>query len=584
MNNYPFPPYAHQERARDAVLSVWAEGKRDTYLQMATGVGKTEACLFILSEISADSRILYLAHREELVTQPLERLLKDWTHIFGVPGVVKAELNEYKRRFTIASVPTLKNPKRLKQLLSAGAITHVVVDECHHVRAPSYITILDGLREANPNLYHLGLTATPHRTDKDPLSKTYDCRAFSYPIVKAIKDGALCPFVAYSVKMEGVSIRDVAEREDSWDDEKMGEVMSFANAEKLILESWEERCKGQQTILFCPSVMFAHSVAQKFREAGYAFVAIDGKTESKERKAGLDGLKNGKIMGIANFGVCTEGFDAPRASACLVARPVKSDLIYVQMIGRVLRNYPGKEFATILDFAPVDGRDMVMAGDVTGKPRKQREMEQKATDDGVIGVWGIDSKGEGIDGDPDHITMALLDYFQTSRLNWYYQKGWSIASVDSGAALAIRTPDPVCEERLVKAEQYKASGGEWTPAIEKAYQVVKAGAMYRLWYVKRAKGQKPIVDNWGLFDSWERARDAADGWVLENGTNALSEKGRAWRNKEASEGQMGIIRKNGLEDALLRAHDGKISRGIASKVISWIFTRQTLKKYPLTTP
>ena len=38
-----------------------------------------------------------------------------------------------------------------------------------------------------------------------------------------------------------------------------------------------------------------------------------------------------------NFGVLTTGFDAPRTSAALIARPTKSLVLYSQMVGRAIR-------------------------------------------------------------------------------------------------------------------------------------------------------------------------------------------------------------------------------------------------------
>ncbi|MEH0409495.1 hypothetical protein [Streptomyces scabiei] len=42
-------------------------------------------------------------------------------------------------------------------------------------------------------------------------------------------------------------------------------------------------------------------------------------------------------MVLCNFGVLTTGFDAPAASAAVIARPTKSLVLYSQMVGRVIR-------------------------------------------------------------------------------------------------------------------------------------------------------------------------------------------------------------------------------------------------------
>jgi hypothetical protein len=47
--------------------------------------------------------------------------------------------------------------------------------------------------------------------------------------------------------------------------------------------------------------------------------------------------------------VLTEGWDAPWAEVAVIARPTRAQGLYTQMVGRVLRTFPGKEQALVLD-------------------------------------------------------------------------------------------------------------------------------------------------------------------------------------------------------------------------------------------
>jgi superfamily II DNA or RNA helicase len=53
---------------------------------------------------------------------------------------------------------------------------------------------------------------------------------------------------------------------------------------------------------------------------------------------------------LCNFGILTTGFDAPRTSAALIARPTTSLVLYSQMVGRAIRGIRagGNEFATVV--------------------------------------------------------------------------------------------------------------------------------------------------------------------------------------------------------------------------------------------
>ena len=63
----------------------------------------------------------------------------------------------------------------------------------------------------------------------------------------------------------------------------------------------------------------------------------------------LQRVSNGETKIICNVGVLAEGWDFPACKVLILARPTKSLIRYLQMAGRVLRPFPGKEQALILD-------------------------------------------------------------------------------------------------------------------------------------------------------------------------------------------------------------------------------------------
>jgi hypothetical protein len=83
-----------------------------------------------------------------------------------------------------------------------------------------------------------------------------------------------------------------------------------------------------------------------------------GKTD---RPAALEAYEKGELDGLVSCQALLEGFDAPRATVALCARPTKSGLLYTQTVGRVLRPFPApealaghtgwiKKYAIVLDF------------------------------------------------------------------------------------------------------------------------------------------------------------------------------------------------------------------------------------------
>jgi len=553
----------YQREAVEGVLREWEGGKRNTLLAMSTGSGKTECFLAVLDQDLGDGRALVIAHRQELIYQPRDRIIAHWPSL-GRPGVVMANSDEYRARVVIATIQTLSNSERLERILSAGTVTHLVTDEAHHSTADTYRVLYETMREHNPEIRHVGTTATPRRTDGDPLAEIYDSVAYRFGIKTAIKKKALVPFTAVGVQLP-VSFADVREVGDGWDNEEVGEVLKARNAEEIVIETWEKYAKDRPTLAFTASVAQAHSLAARFQEYGYKFVAIDGTTKDIVRKATLRDFKAGVIQGVVNCAVLTEGFDAPHASCLVQVKPTRSDLVYVQMAGRVLRRAPGKNDSLILDFVPEDVREMRLAGDLLGVPKEQRKVEEKATDKGIVlGCFGINSEGDGIDGDPDQVIMTVLDYLAGSSLSWTFDGDVASATVAAKESLAILMPNRLAMDRMEKAEGLKRAG-EWDPAWDREFLRVKDAASYKLYSIAGYE-----TNALGAFGSWDEACDAADDYFVQNGDVRLAKKRWDWRKKEASEKQIALLRKFGLWK------EG-MTRGQAAQAITHHFARRSLR-------
>lgn len=561
-----FEPLTLRPYQKDAVGSIcdqWDKGKW-TLAALSTGTGKTIIFLAALArDLGPDDRALVIAHRQELIYQPRDRIFKFFPDLADV-GIVMANEDRAGCKVVIATIQTLNANGRLDRIFSYGKITHVITDESHHSVAPSYLSVYERLKEHNPQIKHLGVTATPRRTDGDGLSQVYDSVAYRMGIKQSIKSGALCPFVALGFRLP-VNISNVRRVGQGWDDEQLGDVLKARNAEELVIEKWIEHTENKPTICFTASVAQAHSLAQRFREAGYAFEAADGTTPKAERRAILARFKAGTTTGVVNCALWTEGFDAPQIESLVQVRPTKSDLVYMQMMGRALRVYPGKQVATILDFVPDGDRDILQAGDMLGKPKEQREAEEKATEDGVIlGAFGINSKGEGVDGDPDEIVVEVLDYLTSSRLAWTFDGFVASATVGDKATLAITMPDDTAASRVAKADELRAEG-RWSAAYNKEYKRLVTLTRFTLYQIHRNYAER--LDS---YDTWEDASEAAEDFCILNQIDVLGKRSAKWRKQSASEKQENLCRRLGVWE------EG-MSKGRAAQAITHFFARKALR-------
>ncbi len=553
----------YQREARDAVLAEWEKGK-STLLAMSTGTGKTETFLSVLAaehEAGHLDRALVIAHRRELIYQPVERINKHWQDQLPRPGIVMADQDQVNADLVIATVQTLGSEKRRNRVLKAGAFSHVVVDECHHSTAKSYLDLIETLRDARPDLRLLGVTATPKRTDQDGLVRVFNSVAYRVSIRDAItRYQALVPFTAIGVQLP-VSFANVREVGDGFEAEAAGDVLSAQNALEIIIETWKKHASNRPTIAFTASVAQARALCLAFDAEGIAAEWAYADTPKDKREAILSRYRAGETRVLVNCMLWTEGVDLPATSCVLMARPTKSDLIYVQCVGRGLRLAPGKADCLILDFVPQDVRDVRLAGDLLGKPREVRKAEDKAKKSGVIlECFAMNEDGDGIDADPDEVHLKVLDYFGASRLAWTFDGGVASVSIDKMQSLAVVLPD---QARIEKANELRQRG-LWQEAYDQIFEQVSNFQVFVI------NGQR--VDQLGRESDWEGASYLAQDYADQYGEGILADRSKKWRSQPASAGQTSFMSKLGIPI------QPEISKGQAAQAITHQLVLNTLKR------
>lgn len=92
-------------------------------------------------------------------------------------------------------------------------------------------------------------------------------------------------------------------------------------------------------------LVFCHTLAEAEALMGYfpSCAYVSGDTNQNERDRILQEFKAGNIRIVANVGVLTTGFDFPALDTVVMARPTMSLAMYYQIVGRLLRPFPGKE-------------------------------------------------------------------------------------------------------------------------------------------------------------------------------------------------------------------------------------------------
>lgn len=360
----------YQIEAVNACAEAW-EQHRSLLLVMATGTGKTFTGSRIVADRADRGRILWLAHRGELLEQAAETL----TERVGLPcNLEKAELRAPRemdlwgaRPVVVASVPSLRG-RRLKEW-SPTSFATIVVDEAHHAPAKTYRDILGHFEGAKV----LGLTATPDRGDGTGMHTVFDHCAYEYDIRRGIGEGYLCSIQQKAVHCADLDISDVNTVAGDLNQGQLEQALIDGGVLHQTAAPLVELAGRRQTLVFTAGVAQAHALADVI--AGYLgnadlVKALDGTTNKELRRKYIADFRAGRIQYLLNCAVLTEGFDAPETACVAVARPTKSRALYAQMIGRGTRIADGKADCLILDFTGNSGRHrLVTPLDVlAGKP------------------------------------------------------------------------------------------------------------------------------------------------------------------------------------------------------------------------
>jgi DNA repair protein RadD len=307
-----------------------------------TGSGKTViASALISNALNKGHKCLFVAHRRELIMQCSKKL-----HDFDVNhGVLMSGKTETPRaRVQIASIQTF-TIRNKKETFRKPEATLIIIDEAHRSASISFKKLI----EEYPDAYIIGLTATPCRSDGKGLASVYDKLVECSNIKELTELNYLVP-----TRIIAPTLPDLNDlRIMAGDYEKRG-LNKKMNTPKLVgdlVTHWIHHAYDRPTVIFAVSIAHSKYIAKIFNENNIPCGHIDGEMEELEREQVLHDLRAGIITVLSNCQVLTEGWDMPKVSCVILARPTKSYGMYLQMVGRSLRPYDDKEDTLILDHA-----------------------------------------------------------------------------------------------------------------------------------------------------------------------------------------------------------------------------------------
>ena len=354
----------YQQQAHDAAIA-WVKNTADPcVLELPTGSGKSlivAAIANTLHNISKGKYVLCIVPSKELLEQNAEKYeatgnpcslfsasvgetcLK-YPVVFGTPVSIKNKIHRFGSRFCA-----------------------VVLDEAHKI-TPTVKGIIDKLKEQNPHLRVIGLSATPYRLGNgyiyrmDEYSKANGNDTANNPYFKAkvftvyardlIKEGYLSRPVIGAIHADHYKTLDMQVN-------RMGNFAQFdidkafhgqGRLTATIIEDVVNQARDRQGVMiFAATIQHAQEVMESLPPSLSAIVT--GGTDKKEREQILHKFKSRRIKYLVNVSVLTTGFDAPHVDLVAILRATESVSLLQQIIGRGLRIEDNKNDCLILDYA-----------------------------------------------------------------------------------------------------------------------------------------------------------------------------------------------------------------------------------------
>ena len=326
-----FKLYEHQEKILEDIYKSRTEGVNTALIVIPTGTGKSQIVIEDLKQLAEDNKI-----KKVLIMVPSIPIKEDWekrVDIFN--GNLDIKIKYYNTVFLE------------KNLLPKDYYDYIVFDEAHHAQAAN---CKKTLQYFTPK-YLIGLTATPDRLDRRKLDEIFGQYETKLTLREAIEKGVISNIRCYRL-ISNIDLSEVRYNGKDYNYADLEKTLVIDSRNELIVKTIKKYFAPQkdfykQGIVFCVNIQHCKKLEKMLNDAGIKAKAVYG--SNKENDVIFESYKNKEIQFLLSCQVISEGWDCPQTEIVVMARPTLSKVLYLQQIGRGVRNYPGKECLFVID-------------------------------------------------------------------------------------------------------------------------------------------------------------------------------------------------------------------------------------------
>lgn len=338
-------PRYYQVEAVDSIWHYFADGGQGNPLvAMPTGTGKSIVIGDFIKKIYSvypTQRLMMLTHVKELIEQNFDKLMRLWPT--APAGIYSAGVGrkDTHAKITFAGIQSVVNRADL-----FGHIDLIIIDEAHLVSPKddtSYNTFINKLKEVNPYIKVIGLSATPYRLGLGMLTEgglftdiCYDLTTLS-AFNRLIAEGFIAPLVprhtGEQLDLAGVGMSGGEFKNKDLQEAVDKEAITY----RALTEAIELGHDRHHWLIFATGIAHAENIAAMLDSLDIRAGVIHGKLNKTKREEILADFRAGKYQALVNNNVLTTGFDFPAIDMIVMLRPTNSPGLWVQMLGRGTR-------------------------------------------------------------------------------------------------------------------------------------------------------------------------------------------------------------------------------------------------------
>ena len=318
-------------------------GNRRICLQAPTGYGKTVLAGAMVSNVQAKKKKL-------MFTVPAISLIDQTVDMFARQGILDVGVIQAKHHMTNWDMPIqVCSVQSLMRLKTLPTVDLVLMDECHtwFTFYEKWLGTPNDRRPEWQNVPVIGLSATPWRKG---MGAWFDHYVKASTIRQMIDAGNLSDFRVYAPSHPDLS--NVRTLGGDFQQDELSVAMQENGLTADIVETWIRLGQQRPTLCYCVDRAHAMKIKLQFEAAGIPCGYQDMKTSDADRARLRREFHNGQLKIVCNVETLTTGIDWD-VRCIIMARPTKSDMLFVQIVGRGLRpappDSPPKDYCLILD-------------------------------------------------------------------------------------------------------------------------------------------------------------------------------------------------------------------------------------------